>query len=227
MGLSPGEILVGWPGVEVPGDFLRGSCGVSSGRRCHMTASTAHVEKNHAHEGVYTWMVHCCRARRTRDAWGGPRTMSAARTSTIPVVSTTIPSAGPAWRLRLCRATSAWPVWATQTCDPDVHAAARGLIQDPALRSPGSVGQRVRPRAPLRAVRRHRSRVGGVAWSTSLPQCSGPASTRGRGPARCPPAAWVLRARCPRGALGSSPGQSPHPRRPGGRPRRRLGTPAA
>ena len=26
-GLAPGEILAGRPGVEVPGDFLRGSCG--------------------------------------------------------------------------------------------------------------------------------------------------------------------------------------------------------
>ena len=43
-----------------------------------MTASTAHVEKGHARGGVYTWMVHCGRARRTRDAWSTPRTMSAA-----------------------------------------------------------------------------------------------------------------------------------------------------
>ena len=78
-----------------------------------MTASTAHVEKGHARGRVYTWMVHCGRARRTRDAWSTPRTMSAARTSTIPEGSTPIPSAGPPWWPRVCKATSAWPVWAT------------------------------------------------------------------------------------------------------------------
>ena len=60
-----------------------------------MTASTAHVEKGHACGGVYTWMVNCGRACRTRDAWSTPRTMSTARTSTIPEGSTMIPSAGP------------------------------------------------------------------------------------------------------------------------------------
>ena len=52
--------------------------GASSGARCHMTVSTAHVEKGHARGGVCTWMVHCGHARRTRDAWSTPRTMSAA-----------------------------------------------------------------------------------------------------------------------------------------------------
>ena len=89
--------------------------GASSGARCHMTASTPHVEKGHARGGVYTWMVHCGRARRTRDAWSTPQTMSAARTSTIPEGSTMIPSAGPPWRPRVCKATSAWPVWATRS----------------------------------------------------------------------------------------------------------------
>ena len=87
----------------------------SSGARCHMTASTAHVEKGHAPGGVYTWMVHCGCARRTRDAWSTPRTMSAARTSTIPEGSTMIPSAGPPWRPRVCKATAAWPAWATRS----------------------------------------------------------------------------------------------------------------
>ena len=72
-----------------------------------MTASTPHVEKGHARGGVYTWMVHSGRARRTRDAWSTPRTMSAARTSTIPEGSTMIPSAGPLWRPRVCKATAA------------------------------------------------------------------------------------------------------------------------
>ena len=88
---------------------------VPSGARCHMTTSTAHVEKGHARGGVYTWMVYCGRARRTRDAWSTLWTMSAARTSTIPVGSTTIPAAGPPWRPRVCRATFVWPVWATRS----------------------------------------------------------------------------------------------------------------
>ena len=88
--------------------------GASSGARCHTTAITANVEKGHAPGGVYTWMVHCGRARRTRDTWSTPRTMSAARTSTIPEGSTMIPSARPPWRPRMCKAISAWPVWATR-----------------------------------------------------------------------------------------------------------------
>ena len=89
--------------------------GASSGARCHMTASTAHVEKGHARGGVYTWMVHCRNARRTRDAWSTPRTMSAARTSTIPEGSTMIPSAGPPWRPWVCKATAACPAWVTRS----------------------------------------------------------------------------------------------------------------
>ena len=112
---APGEILAGRPGVEVPGDFLRGSCGGVLRCQVHMTARLAHVEKGHARGGVYTWMVHCGRARRTRDAWSTPGSMSAARTSTIPGGSTMIPSAGPPWRPRVCKATSAWPVWATRS----------------------------------------------------------------------------------------------------------------
>ena len=48
-------------------------------------------------------------------AWCTPRAMSAARTSTIPVGSTAIPSAGPPWRPRVCKATSVCPVWATRS----------------------------------------------------------------------------------------------------------------
>ena len=80
-----------------------------------MTASSAHVTKGDAHGGVYTWMVHCGRAGRTRDARSTPRTMSAARTSTIPEGSTMIPSAGPRWQPLVCKATSAWPVWETRS----------------------------------------------------------------------------------------------------------------
>ena len=75
-------------------------------------------------------MVHCGRARRTRDAWKTPRTMSAARTSTIPDGSTMIPSAGPRWRPQVCKATSAWPGMGNRVDGLlDVYAAARGLIQ--------------------------------------------------------------------------------------------------
>ena len=41
--------------------------------------------------------------------------MSAARTSTIPVGSTTIPSAGLPWRPLVCRTTFVWPLWATRS----------------------------------------------------------------------------------------------------------------
>ena len=72
----------------------------------------------------------------------------------------------------------------------------------------------MRPSAPRRSALRHQGWVRGVAWSTSLLRCSGPVSTRGRRRARCPPAAWVPQACCPRGALGLSPGRSMHPRPP-------------
>ena len=80
-----------------------------------MTASTAHMEKGHACGGVYIWMVHCRRAGRTRGAWSTPRTMSAVRTSRIPEGSTMIPSAGPPWRPRVCKATGACPAWVTRS----------------------------------------------------------------------------------------------------------------
>ena len=54
---------------------------------------------------------------------------------------------------------------------------------------PRSVGRRVRPRVPPRAVLRYRGRARGAVWGTSLRGCSGPVSTRGRGCARCLPAA--------------------------------------
>ena len=80
-----------------------------------MTARTANPERGHARGGVYTWMLHCGRVRRTPDAWSTPGTISAAGTSTIPEGSTMIPSAGPPRRPRVCKATSAWPVWATRS----------------------------------------------------------------------------------------------------------------
>ena len=80
-----------------------------------MTASTAHVEKGHARGGVYTWMVHCGRACRTRDGWSTPRTMSTAGTSTIPEGFTMIPSAGRPWRPRVCKAPAACPAWVTRS----------------------------------------------------------------------------------------------------------------
>ena len=89
--------------------------GVPSGARCHMTASTVHVENGYARGGVYTWMVHCGGAPRARDAWSTPLTMSAAWTSTIPMGSTTIPFAGLPWRPRVCKATSVLPVCTTRS----------------------------------------------------------------------------------------------------------------
>ena len=41
--------------------------------------------------------------------------MSAARTSTIPEGSTMIPSAGPPWLPRVCKATAASPAWVTRS----------------------------------------------------------------------------------------------------------------
>ena len=113
-GPAPGPILADWPGVEVPGDFLRGSCG--GVLWCQVPHDSEHRPRGEgpARGGVYTWMVHCGRARRTRDAWSTPRTMSVARTSTIPEGSTMIPSAGPPWRPRVCKATAACPAWATR-----------------------------------------------------------------------------------------------------------------
>ena len=113
LGPAPGEILVGRPGVEVPGDFLRGACrGVLW---CQVPHDGEHrpCGERPRRGGVYTWMVHCGRARRTQDAWSTPWTMSAARTSTITGGSAMIPFAGPPWRPQVCRATFVWPVWAT------------------------------------------------------------------------------------------------------------------
>ena len=76
----------------------------------------------------------------------------------------------------------------------------------------------MRPRAPPRVVPPHRRRVGGVASGTSLPQCGGPASKRGRERARCPLAVRAPRAFCPRGPLGSSPRRCPRSRSLGGVP---------
>ena len=89
----------------------------------------------------------------------------------------------------------------------DIHPAARGRIQNPGLRHSVAQGG---------VCGRHRGRIRGVAWGTTLLRCSGPVSTRGRGRARCPPAAQVPRACCPQGALGLSPGRSPRPRPPVG-----------
>ena len=57
--------------------------GVASGARCHMMARTAHVEKGQARGGAYTWIVHCGRARRNRDACSVPRTRSATTIRTM------------------------------------------------------------------------------------------------------------------------------------------------
>ena len=41
--------------------------------------------------------------------------MSAARTSIFPEGSTMIPSEGPLWRPRVCKATAACPAWVTRS----------------------------------------------------------------------------------------------------------------
>ena len=71
-GSAPGDVLVGQPGVEVPGKFLRSARG--SALRCQVPhdGGTAHVEKGHACGGVYTWMVQCRRARCSLDALEHP-----------------------------------------------------------------------------------------------------------------------------------------------------------
>ena len=147
-------------------------------------------------------------ARRRRDAWSTPLTMSAVRTSTIPVGSATIHSAGPLWRPRLCKATSVWSAW---------RAGGRplGCSRCRAWSYPGSsfalrrsAGRRVLPRPLPQAVPSHWWQVGGVAWGTSLPRC--------RGRARCPRGARAPRTRCPRGRPEASPGRSPPRRPPGG-----------
>ena len=190
-------------------------------------ATTAHVKGGHARGGVYTWMVHYRRARRTRDAWCTPRTMSAARTNTIPACSTTIPSARPPWQPRVCAGRlpsgplgrpgrrlpgcSRCRAWSNPGLSPAPHRSA---------------GRRVRPRIPLRAAPCRWRQVRGIGWGTSPLRCSAPASTRGRGIVRCPLAAWIPLAHRPRGLLGSTPGQSQCPRPPGGGSLRGFGVPA-
>ena len=111
--------------------------------------------------GVYTWMVHCGRARRTRDAWSTPRTMSAARTSTIPEGSTMISSAGPPWRPRVCKATAACPAWVTRSMAPRCSRCRVRSHPGSSPAPPNSVGRRVRPRVPPRAALRYRGRAWG------------------------------------------------------------------
>ena len=151
-------------------------------------------------------------ARRTRDAWSTPRTMSAARTSTIPVGSTTIPSAGPPWRPRVCKLTSVWPVW----------ASARGLIQDPALRYAVAQGGAC-GRVPHRGQRTGRGcclahQPSPMQWPRfPAGQRAGTLPAGGAGPASALPA----------GASGSiSRSESASALSGGGGPRRHPGVPA-
>ena len=105
------------------------AAGVPCGARCHLMASIAHVEKNQGRSGVYTCMVHCKCACRTLDARSTPQTMSAASTSTTPVGAPTRPSA--AWVVQghfqlPCVGNAVHGV-------QDIHAAACGLVVDPAF----------------------------------------------------------------------------------------------
>ena len=138
--------------------------------------------------------------------------MSAARTRTIPLGSTTIPSAGPPWRPRVCRATSVWPVWATRSAAfVDVQGAARGLTLHPALRysvAQGCACSRVPHcgQCPVAGSRRQ-AVTGAPAFPVAVPW--------GRGLGCCPPAVRAPRARCPRGPPEQSAGLSPCARPPG------------
>ena len=130
-------------------------------------------------------MVRCGRARRTRDAWSTPRTMSASRTSTIPFGSLPpVRRGGPGCPgpllFGLCGCPGRRPPGCSR-CRVWSHPGS-----SPAL--PLSAGRRAWLRAPPWAVLRHLGRVRDVAWGNSLLQCSGPISTQGRGWARCPPA---------------------------------------
>ena len=87
--------------------------------------------------GVYTWMVHCGHARRTRDALEHPsnhvRRQDQHHSREIhndPLCGSTVAAPGVQGHCRLSR------VGDSVDGLLDIHAAARGLIQDPALRHP-------------------------------------------------------------------------------------------
>ena len=163
--------------------------GTSSGARCHMTASTAHVEKGHARGGVYTWMVHCGRACRCGMRGAplgqypplGPAAFPRALRRSPPPVCRGGPGCARPLLLGPCGRLGRRPPGCSR-CRARSHPES---IPAPTR----SAGQSVRPRAPPRAALRHRGWVGVVAWGTSLPRCKGPVSRQGRGRARCLPAA--------------------------------------
>ena len=106
-----------------------------------MTVSTAHVERGHAHGGVYTWMVHCGRARCTRDAWSNPSDHvcrwdqpHSRGLHDDPLRRSAV--ASPGVQGHFCLARVGDPVDGLL----DVHAAARHLIQNPALLHPVAQG---------------------------------------------------------------------------------------
>ena len=108
--------------------------GASSGARCHMPASTAHVEKGNARPGSYTWMVHWGRAlhagcvenpsdhvrRQDKHHSRGLHDDTLRRSA--------MAAPGVQGHFRLAR------VGDSVGGLLDVHAAAHSLIQDPALR---------------------------------------------------------------------------------------------
>ena len=137
-----GEILVCRPGMEVPGDFLRCVCG--GVLRCQVPHDGKHRPCGEGPSpgggGVYTWMVHCGGAphagcvdhpsnhvhRQNQDNSRG--------LYDNPLRRSAVAAPGVQGHFRLARM--------GDSVDHllDVHAAARGLIQNPALRHPVAQG---------------------------------------------------------------------------------------
>ena len=112
---SPQGLRQGTSGSPARLDGSRGmSChyatGAPSGAKCHIVASTAHVERGQARGGAYTSKVHCGRARGTQDACSVPRTMLGGRTSTMASAVRTRPPTAAPWQSLMCTATRLCPV---------------------------------------------------------------------------------------------------------------------
>ena len=210
-GPAPGVILAGRQGVEVPGDFLRGSCG--GVLRCQVPHDRDHRPGG---EGPRPWGG----AHLDGPLWVRPLHAGCVEHPSDHVRRQDQPfPRGPQCSpLQVCRGGPG--------CARPLPLVPRGRL---GRRPPGcsrcrvrshpgcspaplrSVGRHVRPRVLPRAALRHRGRTGGAVWGTGLRRCSGPVSTRNRGWARCRPAAQVPRACCPWRAPVFPPGRSPCP----------------
>ena len=109
--------------------------GASSGARCHMTASTAHVEKGHARGGgvhldgpLWARPPHAGRVEHPSDHVRRQDQHHSRGFHNDPLCGSTMAAPGVQGHCRLSR------VGDSVDGLLDVHAAARGLIQDPALR---------------------------------------------------------------------------------------------